>query len=132
MTREALLDAAHAEIHGAAAPEIAGLDRVARVQSANFEAGTAALCFSGGGVRSAAFCLGVAQGLAARGMLKRFQYLSTGSGGGYAGGMLTAWMYRAAHGAAYVGDIDKVRSMLFFVALLCALGLFVLAGMAHA
>src|SRR5580765_8405300 len=47
LTIEAVLDAEHAEIHGAAAPEIAGLDRVARVQSANFEAGTAALCFSG-------------------------------------------------------------------------------------
>jgi uncharacterized MAPEG superfamily protein len=37
---------------------------------------------------------------------------------------------RFAHGIAYVADIDKLRSALFTVALLCALGLFVLAGTA--
>lgn len=47
-----------------------------------------ALCLSGGGVRSAAFCLGVIQGLARRGLLSGFDYLSTVSGGGYAGGWL--------------------------------------------
>ncbi len=49
-----------------------------------------ALCLSGGGIRSAAFCLGVVQGLARLGVLKQFNYLSTVSGGGYIGGYLSA------------------------------------------
>ena len=56
-----------------------------------------ALCLSGGGIRSAAFALGVVQGLAARGILSRFDYLSTVSGGGYTGAMLTAWVQRAGY-----------------------------------
>ena len=47
-----------------------------------------ALCFSGGGIRSASFCLGVAQALAGKHLLPRFDYLSTVSGGGYIGGWL--------------------------------------------
>lgn len=42
----------------------------------------AALCFSGGGIRSATFNLGVLQGLARLGLLRRFDYLSSVSGGG--------------------------------------------------
>lgn len=53
----------------------------------------AALCLSGGGIRSATFCLGVIQGLARAGWLKRFHYLSTVSGGGYIGGWLSAWIH---------------------------------------
>jgi hypothetical protein len=55
----------------------------------------AALCISGGGIRSATFALGVVQGLAERGVLGRFDYLSTVSGGGYLGGLLSAWAHRA-------------------------------------
>src|SRR5512140_155423 len=47
-----------------------------------------ALCFSGGGIRSAAFNLGVARALAKYGLLGKFDYLSTVSGGGYIGGWL--------------------------------------------
>jgi hypothetical protein len=54
-----------------------------------------ALCISGGGIRSATFGLGAIQGLAERGLLPRFDYLSTVSGGGYIGAWLTAWMNRA-------------------------------------
>ena len=54
-----------------------------------------ALCLSGGGIRSATFALGVIQGLAERGVLEAFDYLSTVSGGGYIGGWLTAWKQRA-------------------------------------
>ena len=69
-----------------------------------------ALCLSGGGIRSATFCLGVIQALAAydvttgtssdnkkcpdaprNSLLGRFQYLSTVSGGGYIGSWLSAW-----------------------------------------
>jgi hypothetical protein len=53
-----------------------------------------ALCLSGGGIRSATFALGVAQGLARRGLLAGFQYLSTVSGGGYLGAWLSAWIHR--------------------------------------
>jgi hypothetical protein len=53
-----------------------------------------ALCISGGGIRSATFGLGALQGLAESGLLPRFDYLSTVSGGGYIGSWLTAWATR--------------------------------------
>lgn len=55
----------------------------------------AALCLSGGGIRSAAFSLGMLQSLAKAGLLSEFHYLSTVSGGGYTGGWLAAVMRRA-------------------------------------
>jgi hypothetical protein len=58
----------------------------------------AALCLSGGGIRSATFGLGVLQGLAAHGLLGTFHYLSTVSGGGYVGSWLTAWIHRHPRG----------------------------------
>lgn len=54
----------------------------------------AGLAFSGGGIRSATFNLGVLQALAELGLLKRFDYLSTVSGGGYIGSWLTALIHR--------------------------------------
>lgn len=53
------------------------------------------LAFSGGGIRSATFNLGVLQGLADLGLLKCFDYLSTVSGGGYIGCWLEAWIKRS-------------------------------------
>ena len=53
----------------------------------------AALCLSGGGIRSASFALGVLQGLASHGLLRHFHYLSTVSGGGYIGSWLSAWRF---------------------------------------
>jgi hypothetical protein len=68
--------------------------------------GRSALCFSGGGIRSGTFALGVIQSLAVRGLLDKFDYLSTVSGGGYIGGWLTAWIHRHAGGlAGVVGDL---------------------------
>jgi predicted acylesterase/phospholipase RssA len=52
------------------------------------------MAFSGGGIRSATFNLGVLQGLAKRNLLHHVDYLSTISGGGYIGAWLTAWIYR--------------------------------------
>jgi predicted acylesterase/phospholipase RssA len=52
------------------------------------------LSFSGGGIRSATFNLGVLQTLAARGLLKHADYLSTVSGGGYIGTWLAALCQR--------------------------------------
>src|SRR5208337_5676593 len=40
------------------------------------------LAFSGGGIRSATFNLGILQALAENGLLHKFDYLSTVSGGG--------------------------------------------------
>jgi hypothetical protein len=50
---------------------------------------------SGGGVRSAAFCLGALQALDEDGVLKRVDYLSTVSGGGYIGTSMVADMSTA-------------------------------------
>src|SRR5262249_43548162 len=58
----------------------------------------AALCISGGGIRSATFGLGILQGLARCGLLDKFHYLSTVSGGGYIGSWLTAWIHRSESG----------------------------------
>ena len=49
------------------------------------------LALSGGGIRSASFGLGVMQALAHNGWLKKFDYLSTVSGGGYTGSSLS-WL----------------------------------------
>src|SRR6266481_3253996 len=62
----------------------------------------AALCISGGGIRSATFGLGVLQGLARCGLLDKFHYLSTVSGGGYIGSWLSAWIHRAGGGLTSV------------------------------
>ena len=53
-----------------------------------------ALCLSGGGIRSAAFALGGVQALACKGVLDKFDYLSTVSGGGYLGSWLSSWVHR--------------------------------------
>ena len=50
------------------------------------------LAFSGGGIRSATFNLGVLQALAKLKLLDQFNYLSTVSGGGYIGSWLSAWV----------------------------------------
>jgi len=59
------------------------------------DAPLSALCLSGGGIRSATFALGVLQTLASYGVLGKFDYLSTVSGGGYIGSWLSAWRLRA-------------------------------------
>lgn len=52
------------------------------------------LAFSGGGIRSATFNLGIMQGLAKQRLLPLVDYLSTVSGGGYIGGWFAAWVRR--------------------------------------
>ena len=54
------------------------------------------LAFSGGGIRSATFGLGVLEGLKRLNLLKGIHYLSTVSGGGYVGAWLSANCQRAA------------------------------------
>jgi hypothetical protein len=69
--------------------------------------GQAALCLSGGGIRSGAFALGLIQALGRAGLLDRFHYLSTVSGGGYSGSWLQRWIHiesRPAEEAAATGE----------------------------
>jgi hypothetical protein len=61
-----------------------------------------ALCLSGGGIRSAAFGLGILEWLAQARLLNGFQYLSTVSGGGYIGSWLSAWIARDPNGYAAI------------------------------
>lgn len=58
------------------------------------ECGLVGLAFSGGGIRSATFNLGVLQALARLDILRQCDYLSTVSGGGYIGSWFTAWTHR--------------------------------------
>ncbi|KAA6434869.1 hypothetical protein FOE74_11460 [Rufibacter glacialis] len=64
-----------------------------------------ALAFSGGGIRSATFNLGILQGLSKAGVLPQFDYLSTVSGGGYIGSWYSAWIERE-------GSLFKVQDRL--------------------
>ena len=63
------------------------------------------ISFSGGGIRSGTFAVGLLQGLSSLGLLRRFDYLSTVSGGGYAGGWLASWLKRD-------GDVRNVERQL--------------------
>ncbi|WP_460552571.1 hypothetical protein [Comamonas piscis] len=56
----------------------------------NDEHDAVGLALSGGGIRSATFCLGVVQVLTERGLLKDIDFLSTVSGGGYTGSFITS------------------------------------------
>jgi Patatin-like phospholipase len=68
----------------------------------------AALCISGGGIRSATFGLGILQGLARCGLLDKFHYLSTVSGGGYIGSWLSAWIKNDPNGIrGVVGELKR-------------------------
>jgi hypothetical protein len=72
--------------------------RLAAIQQRFHATDSAALCLSGGGIRSATFALGLLQSLARRNLVKEFDYLSTVSGGGYIASWLTAWLYRDPKG----------------------------------
>lgn len=69
----------------------------------HYDTDVAALCLSGGGIRSATFALGVLQGLARFGMLGHFHYLSTVSGGGYIGSWLSTWRSLHSDEAVFSG-----------------------------
>jgi hypothetical protein len=63
-----------------------------------------ALSISGGGIRSATFALGVIQQLARFGILEKFDYLSTVSGGGYIGSWLSSFTRRSPGG---IEDVSR-------------------------
>lgn len=73
----------------------------------------AALCFSGGGIRSATFNLGILQGLAKHGLLDKFAYLSTVSGGGFIGSWLSNWARVAGGIPKVMAEITRGRRPLF-------------------
>src|SRR5437773_1502862 len=91
-------------------PEPANLDDVVELLH---KKDRAALCISGGGIRSASFALGVIQGLAklgkdaAHSVLNNFDYLSTVSGGGYVGSWLSGWATRRTSMQAVIEDLRK-------------------------
>ena len=73
------------------------------------------LGLSGGGIRSATFCLGAIQVLAQRNLLKNVDFLSTVSGGGYTGSFLTSRLGNGESHDAVAGpkgpDPDAVRRL---------------------
>jgi hypothetical protein len=73
-------------------PEVPGVS--ADVQALALPADTVGLALSGGGIRSATFCLGILQALATEGLLRRVDFLSTVSGGGYIGAFLGGLIQR--------------------------------------
>lgn len=87
-------------------------ERLAAIYQLIHQKQPAALCLSGGGIRSATFALGLLQGLADCGLLEKFHYLSTVSGGGYIGSWLTAWIYRHNQGIQGVSnDLSKLPAL---------------------
>ena len=66
------------------------------------------LALSGGGLRSASFGLGVLVALSRAGLYRHFDYLSTVSGGGYTGTLLSTW----ARSKAAEPDSDATRKAL--------------------
>jgi Patatin-like phospholipase len=69
------------------------------------------LAFSGGGIRSATFNLGILQALAEKGLLHQFDYLSTVSGGGYIGSWLAAFTRRLTQATKLSFDeVEKALS----------------------
>lgn len=78
---------------------------IAKAHRANY----VGLAFSGGGIRSATFNLGVLQALADLKLLYRADYLSTVSGGGYISGWLAAWTKRLQSFAAVQKRLSTSR-----------------------
>lgn len=77
------------------------------------------LAFSGGGIRSATFNLGVLEALRDLDLLRQFDYLSTVSGGGYIGAWLSAnilrrpyWLRKSADWRASIAHLRRFSNYL--------------------
>lgn len=84
-------------ILGSASLRRAALDRESAetaLRHRAFDKGMFGVALSGGGIRSATFCLGVLQTLGKLKLLSRVDYLSTVSGGGYIGGWFSSLLHR--------------------------------------
>ena len=94
LEQEAELLADRRELHGRRCP---GSGRATPTKTSTTGRGkhlVTGMCFSGGGIRSATFNLGILQGLAVKGWLDQVDYLSSVSGGGYIHSWLAAWLKR--------------------------------------
>ena len=69
------------------------------------EKGLTGVCFSGGGIRSATFNLGVLQGLAQLKLLPQIDYLSSVSGGGYIHEFLAGWILRNGNRSSVIKEL---------------------------
>ncbi|WP_299749594.1 hypothetical protein [uncultured Tateyamaria sp.] len=81
-------DPVHQQINESEASEIAARRRAGDEKISN----AVGLALSGGGIRSASFCLGACQSLADHGMLRDVDVMSTVSGGGYTGAFISRQM----------------------------------------
>ena len=79
-------EAARSDVYSPIDPEVPASS--GKAEGVMLPADTVGLALSGGGIRSATFSLGVLQALAASGLLRRIDFLSTVSGGGYIGAFL--------------------------------------------
>jgi len=68
-----------------------------RIETGEYEENLVGLAISGGGIRSATFALGILQRLKDIDLLRRVDYLSTVSGGGYIGAWLTGNVRRTRY-----------------------------------
>lgn len=81
-------DPVHQEINKSEASEIAARRGTGNERISN----AVGLALSGGGIRSASFCLGACQSLADHGMMDGVDVMSTVSGGGYTGAFISRQM----------------------------------------
>jgi len=84
-----------------------------RVRTGSHQENLIGLALSGGGIRSATFCLGVLQRLKELDLLRRIDYLSTVSGGGYIGSWLVGNIHRTQYwtdpNSSWARSIDHLR-----------------------
>jgi hypothetical protein len=97
-----LIEGGDVRLGGSNAPDLARIRPLPRPCDAT------GLALSGGGIRSAAFCLGALQALNRHRMIESVDYLSTVSGGGYIGASMTAAM-STTEGMFPFGDSEKVQ-----------------------
>lgn len=79
--------------------------RAMRGETEQEKPGFVGLSISGGGIRSASFATGVLQGLVAGDLLRKVDYLSTVSGGGYIGSSLTWYLTKGMPDPSGPGNI---------------------------
>ena len=72
------------------------------------------IALSGGGIRSATFCMGVLQGLAQRKVLPLVDYLSTVSGGGYIGSCISSLLRSDQSGKKDSEKVDTEENFPLF------------------
>ncbi|HZL47328.1 MAG TPA: hypothetical protein VFC28_13975 [Opitutaceae bacterium] len=86
------------------AAERAAVDQRRRANDLPLNAPLVGVALSGGGIRSATFCIGLFQALARQRLVRRIDFLSTVSGGGYFGSFLGAAFARSRASADTVED----------------------------